>query len=68
MAKLCELCSAEKALVRRPKTGQSVCRSCFYRVFEEEVHQTIISSNLFSPGEKVALAVSGGKGPSAEHL
>ena len=28
---------------------------------EEEVHYTIISNNLFKPGEKVALGASGGK-------
>jgi cytoplasmic tRNA 2-thiolation protein 1 len=36
-----------------------LCRDCFYLALEEEVHQTIIQSNLFSPGERVAVAASG---------
>ncbi|KAF6024117.1 CTU1 [Bugula neritina] len=30
-------------------------------MFEEEIHQTIISGNLFSSGETVAIGASGGK-------
>ncbi len=38
-----------------------LCRECFYWVFEEEVHHTIVSHQLFRRGERVALAASGGK-------
>ena len=67
MAKLCDLCHnedgrREKAIIRRPKTGQIICKSCFFLVFEEEIHRTIIDNKLFSKGDKVAIAVSGGKG------
>jgi cytoplasmic tRNA 2-thiolation protein 1 len=34
---------------------------CFFTVFEEEIHYTIVSNKLFKPGEKVAIAASGGK-------
>jgi cytoplasmic tRNA 2-thiolation protein 1 len=30
-------------------------------VFEEEIHHTITSNNLFKPGEKIAIGASGGK-------
>lgn len=30
--------------------------------FEEEIHQTIVETNLFRPGQKVAIGASGGKG------
>ena len=36
-----------------------LCRECFYEVFEEEVHQTIVSNKLFKAGEKVAIGASG---------
>jgi len=36
-----------------------LCRACFYEVFEEEVHQTIIANRLFKAGEKVAIGASG---------
>ena len=36
-----------------------LCRACFYEVFEDEVHQTIIANRLFKAGEKVAIGASG---------
>lgn len=36
-----------------------LCQECFYEVFEEEVHQTIVSNKLFKAGEKVAIGASG---------
>jgi len=38
-----------------------LCRDCFYRAFEEEVHETITQNKLFQPGERIAVAASGGK-------
>jgi cytoplasmic tRNA 2-thiolation protein 1 len=61
MSKLCETCNVAKAALKRPKTGKLICKECFFNVFEEEIHQTIITNNLFKPGEKVAIAASGGK-------
>jgi len=61
MVKLCGECGTARAVLRRPKTLDSLCRECFYAALEDEVHQTIVTNNLFKPGEKVALAASGGK-------
>lgn len=57
----CALCKTERALIKRPKNYMKLCKKCFIRIFEDEVHHTIISSNLFFPGEKVAIGASGGK-------
>ena len=38
-----------------------LCKTCFYKELEDEVHQTIISNQLFKRGERVAIAASGGK-------
>ena len=38
-----------------------VCQECFFLVFEEEIHHTIISNKLFKRGEKIAIGASGGK-------
>lgn len=38
-----------------------VCHECFFVVFEEEIHHTIISNQLFKKGERVAIGASGGK-------
>jgi len=39
-----------------------ICRECFYIIFEEEIHKVIVENNLFKPGERIAVAASGGKG------
>lgn len=59
--RLCNSCRDARAVLRRPKTMDSLCRECFYEAFETEVHETIMKYNLFRAGEKVALAASGGK-------
>jgi cytoplasmic tRNA 2-thiolation protein 1 len=58
---LCELCKTQRALIKRPKNHQKLCKACFLQIFEDEVHHTISSSKLFYPGEKVAIGASGGK-------
>ena len=44
---------------RRSDAVLQLCKECFYSALEEEVHQTIVQHNLFSPGERVAVAASG---------
>lgn len=58
----CAFCDKARAIIRRPKTGEHVCKDCFFSVFETEVHNTILSNELFKPGDKVAIGASGGKG------
>ncbi|KAL0221275.1 hypothetical protein RCL1_001129 [Eukaryota sp. TZLM3-RCL] len=57
---LCSHCSS-RALMKRPATNEAVCKNCFYFLFEEEVHNTVISDNLFRSGESVTVGISGGK-------
>lgn len=59
--KICESCTNERALIKRPKTGACLCRECFFKEFEQEIHETIVVNQLFQRGDKVAIAVSGGK-------
>ncbi|KAJ3037806.1 nucleotidyltransferase [Rhizophlyctis rosea] len=61
MPRQCELCAAARAVLKRPKTGQQICRECFYTVFETEIHNTIVDNALFRRADKVAIAASGGK-------
>ncbi|KAJ1910741.1 cytosolic thiouridylase subunit Ctu1 [Tieghemiomyces parasiticus] len=61
MPRLCDICRTDRAVLKRPKTLQSICRPCFYYVFETEIHHTITSSRLFQPGDRVAIGASGGK-------
>jgi cytoplasmic tRNA 2-thiolation protein 1 len=46
---------------QRPKTGDALCKECFFWAFEIEIHHTITSARLFKPGQKVAIGASGGK-------
>ena len=57
----CAYCLSASAALKRPKTGDAVCKLCFLSRFEQEIHDTIISQHLFSAGERVAIAASGGK-------
>lgn len=61
MVKLCGHCGEQRAVLRRPKTFEQLCRECFYTALEAEVHETITAARLFRPGERVAVAASGGK-------
>lgn len=49
------------AVLRRPKDGSRLCRTCFFRTFELEVLETIRRYKLFAAGDRIAMAVSGGK-------
>jgi cytoplasmic tRNA 2-thiolation protein 1 len=58
---LCANCKVARALIIRPKNHQKLCKDCFITVFEAEIHHTITTTSLFSPGDKIAIGASGGK-------
>lgn len=57
----CEICHTNRAQILRPKNHARICAPCFIAIFEDEVAETVTSTNLFHPGEKVAIGASGGK-------
>jgi cytoplasmic tRNA 2-thiolation protein 1 len=61
MSTTCKRCTLNKAILKRPKNGDTLCKECFFYVFEEEIHNTITNAKLFKPGETVAVGASGGK-------
>jgi cytoplasmic tRNA 2-thiolation protein 1 len=61
MPKICELCKTATAKIKRPKNQQLLCHACFFLSFEEEIHYTLVSNKVFHKGEKVCIAISGGK-------
>ncbi|EGR27156.1 hypothetical protein IMG5_200960 [Ichthyophthirius multifiliis] len=61
MVKFCQTCNEKRAFIVRPKTGKLICQECFFQAFEEEIHYTIISNNLFQKGQRIAMGASGGK-------
>jgi cytoplasmic tRNA 2-thiolation protein 1 len=58
---LCATCKTSRALIIRPKNHQKLCKACFITIFEAEIHHTITSTSLFSPGDRIAIGASGGK-------
>jgi cytoplasmic tRNA 2-thiolation protein 1 len=48
-------------LIIRPKNHQKLCKGCFITIFEEEIHHTVTTTKLFSPGDRIAIGASGGK-------
>ncbi|KAJ4984164.1 PP-loop family protein [Stagonosporopsis vannaccii] len=58
---ICAVCKTNRALILRPKDHSKLCKACFINVFETEIHHTIMSTNLFQRGERIAIGASGGK-------
>lgn len=58
---MCVAKCGQRAILKRPKTGDVQCKECFYASFELEVHNTIQKSELFKAGNVIAIAASGGK-------
>ncbi|XP_055374426.1 cytoplasmic tRNA 2-thiolation protein 1 [Condylostylus longicornis] len=61
MPVFCKAGCGNRALLKRPKTGDALCKECFFSAFETEIHHTITQCKLFKHGDKVAIAASGGK-------
>ncbi|KAF6206891.1 hypothetical protein GE061_018127 [Apolygus lucorum] len=57
----CRSNCGRNAILKRPKTGDSLCKECFFWAFETEIHHTITKGQLFKRGSTVAIAASGGK-------
>lgn len=58
---LCLLCKTSRAQILRPKNHHRLCAPCFIQTFEDEVAETIESTSLFHPHERIAIGASGGK-------
>jgi len=61
MPVLCSSKCGKKAILKRPKTGDALCKECFFWAFETEIHYTIVQAKLFKEGDYVAIGASGGK-------
>lgn len=57
---ICSLCP-ERAIVSQRYLGRHLCRDHFTEDFERRVRETIDKNNMIEKGERIAVAVSGGK-------
>ncbi|KAG9393299.1 2-thiocytidine tRNA biosynthesis protein TtcA [Carpediemonas membranifera] len=59
----CAICNG-KAAIKYASDGRLLCKPCFFQTFEDAVLHTIEADSLFTPGQRVAIGVSGGKDSS----
>ncbi len=60
MKSVCDRCNAKSAY-HRFYSGESLCAKCFSRSLQEKVAKTISKYSMIKHGDRVAVAVSGGK-------
>lgn len=65
MMRKCEKCQKERVAARRSRGGIAMCKACFCDDLEDEVHSLIVRERLIVRGDRIALAVSGGKDSTA---
>ncbi|MEA3254678.1 MAG: TIGR00269 family protein [Candidatus Altiarchaeota archaeon] len=56
----CSRCNSE-AVIELKYSGESLCKSCFLKLFEGRVKKTLRSGKLLGNTDKTAVALSGGK-------
>ncbi|MDR1721977.1 MAG: TIGR00269 family protein [Methanobrevibacter sp.] len=57
----CSKCGNPKIIIKRKQSGQALCRDCFIESIQKKVIRTIKRENLIDKGDKVLIALSGGK-------
>jgi len=57
----CSKCGNPKVIIHRKQSGQRLCKDCFIESIENKVIKTIKKEKLLNKGDKVLVALSGGK-------
>ena len=57
----CSKCSNPKVIIKREQSGQLLCKDCFIESIEKKVIKTVRKEKLLDKGDKVLVALSGGK-------
>lgn len=57
----CSKCGNPKVIYKRQQSGQLLCKDCFIESIEKKVIKTIKKEKLLDKGDKVLVALSGGK-------
>jgi uncharacterized protein (TIGR00269 family) len=58
---LCSVCKRRPPAVMQAYAARELCEGCFIKHFEERVRRTISEFGMISRGDKIAIALSGGK-------
>ena len=57
----CTKCGNPKVIYKRQQSGQLLCKDCFIESIEKKVIKTVKKEKLLDKGDKVLVALSGGK-------
>ena len=57
----CTKCGNPHVIIKREQSGQYLCKGCFIESIEKKVIKTIRKEKLLDKGDKVLVALSGGK-------
>ena len=57
----CTKCGNPNVIIKRKASGQALCKDCFIESIEKKVKQTIKKEKFIEKGDKVLVALSGGK-------
>ncbi|AUB60385.1 MAG: TIGR00269 family protein [Methanobacterium sp.] len=58
---LCDKCGNPQIIIKRKQSGQMLCQECFIKAIQEKVLKDIRRQKLVTKGDKVLVALSGGK-------
>ncbi|MDD4810034.1 MAG: TIGR00269 family protein, partial [Methanobacterium formicicum] len=58
---VCDKCGNPRIIIKRKQSGQILCQECFIRLTQDKVLRDIRRQNLVDKGDKVLVALSGGK-------
>jgi len=57
----CSKCKSPNIIIKRKQSGQMLCRDCFIDDIQKKVIKTIKKEKMLDKGDKVLVALSGGK-------
>ncbi|CDG65630.1 hypothetical protein MBMB1_1536 [Methanobacterium sp. MB1] len=58
---VCDKCGNPHIIIKRRQSGQILCQECFIKLIQDKVLRDIRRQNLVDKGDKVLVALSGGK-------
>lgn len=57
----CSKCGNPKVIIKKEQSGQLLCKDCFIESIEKKAIKTVRKEKLLDKGDKVLVALSGGK-------
>ena len=57
----CSKCGNPKVIIKKEQSGQLLCKDCFIESVEKKAIRTVRKEKLLDKGDKVLVALSGGK-------